>query len=196
MTLAAAPCVAGVGHLRRQRRGATAGVWGTSSSRSIAARPSRRRHEGDNDDHRSPRHLVSVHALATRDGDDVHGAEAAASLSNVGSNLRRRCTGAALALATGVVMLAPPPMSSSPSIVAGDNPLGGDGGGRWSALTVELASPAAAAGIELPDQLDPWKDGRARKARERVIAQQRVDAVYQVREDYFILLFFWEEEDA
>ena len=58
------------------------------------------------------------------------------------------------------------------------------GGGAAMLMTtrLEFASPAAAAGFDLPDQLDPWKEGRARKAQERLEAQRRVDAVYQVRE--------------
>ena len=45
----------------------------------------------------------------------------------------------------------------------------------------DLAPPARAVGVEIevPAALDPWKEGRARKARERAEAQARVDATFR-----------------
>jgi hypothetical protein len=165
LAAAAPPCVTGIGRRQQQQqRRVRRGVGATSSL--IAARYSAR--------------VVSVHARATRDDDAAPGAAASSPLGDVGASLRRKCTGAALALATGVVMLAPPPMGSlSPSIGGDDGSLGGSGG---LTLALELASPAAAAGLELPDQLDPWKEGRARKVQERIAAQRQIEQVYQVRE--------------
>jgi len=102
------------------------------------------------------------------------------------SALRRRCTGAALTFAVGVVCIAPPPMSltvTSPSGNVHEDGLYRLGPTRGSSthdlmLRMELAAPAAA--VELPDQIDPWKEGRARKAKERAVAQQRVDLVFKL----------------
>lgn len=118
--------------------------------------------------------LPSVAARASTDrGDDRPlGATDEADDGSGGIDLRRLAT-AAVAMATGVVLVAPPPVGS----LAGW--LGWDISGGGVVAGVELAGPARAGG--LPDQLDPWKEGRARKAQERLLAQQRVDAIYQVR---------------
>ena len=99
--------------------------------------------------------------------DEAKPAEVTVALRAVRSS--GKITATVLAFAASAVVLAP--------ISIGDPMVDGFINGAPSAAAHAAESPIPS--IEVPTVLDPWKDGRARKAAERRLAAQNVDKAFQ-----------------